>query len=379
CQFNNTVNSLIIQSTVYEEHSTLWALKRVYTAVQYLNVYGHRPEHKPICGAAGIPKLIKTLMANPDLLMPLGECFIIAFDLINRARCSEPLVARLDVAVEPSDIFNCAEIFLGLGEGTLRSGSKKAGKGKNYDGMLQVNTFTPITNPKPITDSHRVVWRRERATADAAGFRANEVVLMDIFHADGQMSMTIPMQISAGLKELVAEWITDGLAKPTDVDPTGKTTRDPAKHPTETLSQPAPPSVLHPALSPNKPRSVLSRPFVARVDIGVDPAAIQHFPVLLNKPRSVLSTPFVARVDIGVDPADISDFFRIFNNEPEAPHAAQLQGMFQINAFTPLELTASSKFQSTQQPHTPSTPPATGPTPYGPLPSAGMRERTLSV
>ncbi|KAJ7431583.1 hypothetical protein B0H11DRAFT_2210131 [Mycena galericulata] len=64
---------------------------------------------------------------------------------------------------------------------------------------------------------------------------------------------------------------------------------------------------------------------------------IQHFPVLLNEPRSVLSTPFVARVDIGVDPADIPDFFRIFNNEPDAPRAAQLQGMLQINAFTPLE------------------------------------------
>ncbi|KAJ7314570.1 hypothetical protein DFH08DRAFT_894941 [Mycena albidolilacea] len=187
------------------------------------------PEHKPICGTAGIPKLIKSLMANPDLLVPLGGCFILAFDLIDRARCSEPLVARLDVALEPSDIFNCAEIFLGLGGGTLASGSgsKKAGKGKNYNGMLQVNAFTPITNPKRITDSHRVVWQRERAKADAAGSRANEVVLLDIFHADGQMSMTVPMQLSPGLKDLVAEWKADGFAKPTDVDPTGKTTRDP--------------------------------------------------------------------------------------------------------------------------------------------------------
>ena len=67
---------------------------------QYLNAYRHRPEHKPICGTAGIPKLIKSLMANPDLLVPLGGCFILAFDLIDRARCSEPLVARLDVALE---------------------------------------------------------------------------------------------------------------------------------------------------------------------------------------------------------------------------------------------------------------------------------------
>ncbi|KAF7373081.1 hypothetical protein MSAN_00515900 [Mycena sanguinolenta] len=196
---------------------------------QYLNAYRHRPEHKPICGVAGIPKLIKTLMANPDLLMPLGGCFILAFDLINRARCREPIVARLDVAVEPSDIFNCAEIFLGLAEGTLGSGSasKNAGKGKNYDGMLQVNAFTPVTDPERMSDSHRVIWQRERARVDAAGYHADEVVLMDIFHADAQMSMTLPMQISAGLKELVAEWKADGFAKPTDADPTGKTTRDP--------------------------------------------------------------------------------------------------------------------------------------------------------
>ncbi|KAJ7670492.1 hypothetical protein B0H14DRAFT_3071359 [Mycena olivaceomarginata] len=187
------------------------------------------PEHKLICGAAGIPKLIKSLMANPDLLVQLGGCFILAFDLIDRARCSEPLVARLDVALEPSDIFNCAEIFLGLGGGTLASGSgsKKAGKGKNYNGMLQVNAFTPITNPKHITDGHRVVWQHEHAKADAAGSRANEVVLMDIFHADGRISMTVPMQLSPGLKDLVAEWKAYGFAKPTDADPTGKTTRDP--------------------------------------------------------------------------------------------------------------------------------------------------------
>ncbi|KAJ7234539.1 hypothetical protein C8J57DRAFT_1380169 [Mycena rebaudengoi] len=248
------------------------------------------PEHKPICGAAGIPKLIKTLMANPDLLMPLGGCFILAFDLINRARCSEPLVARLDVAVEPSDIFNCAEIFLGLGEGTLGSGSKKAGKGKNYDGMLQVNAFTPITNPKRITDSHRVVWQRERARADAAGFHANEVVLIDIFHADGQMSMTIPMQISAGLKELVAEWITDGFAKPTDVDPTGKTTRDPCTIHTSI-------QILNAYIRADKKNKILLRAQMRPADIQVirdaatDPETVPAIMLLTKIAREPIYQP----------------------------------------------------------------------------------------
>ncbi|KAJ7199121.1 hypothetical protein GGX14DRAFT_662088 [Mycena pura] len=185
------------------------------------------PEHKPACGAAGIPKLIKSLLANPDLLVPLGGCFILAFDLINRARSSEPLLAHLDVAVEPSDIFNCAEIFLGLGEGMLGSDRKKTGKDKKYDGMLQVNAFTPITNPKRISDNHRMLWQRERAKADAAGLHTLEIVMVDIFHADGQMAISIPLQISAELKKMVALWIKDGFAKPTDADPTGKTTRDP--------------------------------------------------------------------------------------------------------------------------------------------------------
>ncbi|KAJ6465915.1 hypothetical protein C8R47DRAFT_1326374 [Mycena vitilis] len=64
---------------------------------------------------------------------------------------------------------------------------------------------------------------------------------------------------------------------------------------------------------------------------------IQQFTVLLSNPRSVLSKLFVARVDISVDPANIPDFFRIFNDEPGAPRAAELQGMLQISAFTPLE------------------------------------------
>ncbi|KAJ6492029.1 hypothetical protein C8R45DRAFT_928336 [Mycena sanguinolenta] len=155
-----------------------------------LNEYWRRQEHKTSCGATGIPKLVKTLLANPDLLVHLQGCFILAFDLINRARCNELFLARVDVAVEPTDIFNFAEIFLGLGEGSpsSMSASKRA----------VVNAFTPSTTPKQITDSHRAAWKHKRAMVDAAGFHADE--------------------------EMVAEWKAEGFVKPTDADPTGKTT-----------------------------------------------------------------------------------------------------------------------------------------------------------
>ncbi|KAJ7251586.1 hypothetical protein C8J57DRAFT_1352125, partial [Mycena rebaudengoi] len=73
------------------------------------------PEHKQTCGEAGIPKLVRTLMSNPVLLVSVQSCFILAFDLLHRTRRDELLLARLDVAVEPSDIVDFADIFLGEG------------------------------------------------------------------------------------------------------------------------------------------------------------------------------------------------------------------------------------------------------------------------
>ncbi|KAJ7251866.1 hypothetical protein C8J57DRAFT_1351644 [Mycena rebaudengoi] len=73
------------------------------------------PEHKQTCGEAGIPKLVRTLMSNPVLLVSVQSCFILAFDLLHRTRRDELLLALLDVAVEPSDIVDFADIFLGEG------------------------------------------------------------------------------------------------------------------------------------------------------------------------------------------------------------------------------------------------------------------------
>ncbi|KAJ6605321.1 hypothetical protein DFH09DRAFT_1353800 [Mycena vulgaris] len=157
------------------------------------------PKHKQTCGEAGIPKL---------------ACFILAFDLLHRARCDELLLARLDVAVEPSDIFDFADIFLGEGSSE-----------KKVQGMLQVNAFTPATDPRRFSPERRALWRSARAMADSAGFHSDPVAIMDIVHTDGQNSMTIPFWIHSEVKKMVTAGISAGFVIASGV--TGEMTRVP--------------------------------------------------------------------------------------------------------------------------------------------------------
>ncbi|KAK7002185.1 hypothetical protein R3P38DRAFT_3041964 [Favolaschia claudopus] len=57
-----------------------------------------------------------------------------------------------------------------------------------------------------------------------------------------------------------------------------------------------------------------------------------HFD-LLNRPQ--LDKPFMARVDVAIEPAELSNFVSIFMGEP-VDQQEKMQGMLQINAFTPL-------------------------------------------
>ncbi|KAJ6480456.1 hypothetical protein C8R47DRAFT_1074209 [Mycena vitilis] len=53
---------------------------------------------------------------------------------------------------------------------------------------------------------------------------------------------------------------------------------------------------------------------------------------LLRQPQ--LDKPFVARIDIGVEPADVREFLSIYAVPEYVPRNSQ--GMVQVNAFTPL-------------------------------------------
>jgi hypothetical protein len=153
-------------------------------------------------------------MSNPILLVHLHSCFILAFDLLHRARCDELLLARLDVAVEPSDIVDFADIFLG-----------EASSEKKVQGMLQVNAFTLPTDPRRFSPERRAVWRSNRAIADSAGFNADPVAIMDVVYADGQNSLTIPLRIRSAVRKVVTMGISEGFAIASGI--TGETTRVP--------------------------------------------------------------------------------------------------------------------------------------------------------
>ncbi|KAJ6448355.1 hypothetical protein C8R45DRAFT_1046560 [Mycena sanguinolenta] len=162
------------------------------------------PEHKHTCGEPGIAKLIKTLMANPILLSQLQACFILTFDLLRRARSDELLFARLDVAVEPSDLVDFADLFLGV------QGSLAASEKQKVPGMLQAHSFTPDLAGR-FTAEREALWRRERVRADSEGCRDEVVAILDIVHANMQPAMTFPIQIPSLVKEPVATWVTEGF------------------------------------------------------------------------------------------------------------------------------------------------------------------------
>ncbi|KAJ6484859.1 hypothetical protein C8R45DRAFT_1147869 [Mycena sanguinolenta] len=153
-------------------------------------------------------KLMMKLMSNPILAAKLESCFIPAFDLLRRTRYDEMLHARVDVAVEPSNIDDFANIF-------LREGSSK----KSAHGMLQINAFTPTKEPLTFAEWGETefgkLWREERTKANSEGHTDSAVAIMDVRHADSTIALIIPVRIDAMLKKAVEVWKSDGLSLPT--------------------------------------------------------------------------------------------------------------------------------------------------------------------
>ncbi|KAF7336453.1 Zinc finger, MYND-type [Mycena sanguinolenta] len=153
------------------------------------------PVHKKMCGGEvqGALKLLKTMMSNPVLYTKLLECFVLAFDLLRRTRRDEMLLANVNIAVEPANIDDFEDML-------LRNGSSK----NNILGMLQVNAVTASADPQWFVHGRRELWCSHRAMADSAGCHADTVVIMDVIHANAQMSMTIPLRISKDILTVLA-------------------------------------------------------------------------------------------------------------------------------------------------------------------------------
>ncbi|KAJ6561495.1 hypothetical protein DFH09DRAFT_1316074 [Mycena vulgaris] len=161
------------------------------------------PDHKPTCGEGGIPKLIRTLISNEVLQGILHVCFILGFGLLHpgRSMFDEPLVARVNVAIEPADILDFAEILLGKGLDKQK-----------LQGMLQFNRFHPATAVElENLPRHREIWRRERDRVDSKGFRTDPVALMDIAFASGQNSIAVPVHIRSLTMETLKQQILAGF------------------------------------------------------------------------------------------------------------------------------------------------------------------------
>ncbi|KAF7336439.1 Set and mynd domain-containing protein 3 [Mycena sanguinolenta] len=170
----------------------------------------HWPEHKKTCGETDVPKLmpklVRTLISNPILLLQLQSCFVLACNLLQHARCDEFLFARLDVAIEPASIVDFADIF--LGKGTSKT---------TVPGMLQVNAFVSATEPEISSPQRRALWQDERTKADADGLHAHVVAVVGIVYADAQMALSVPLRIPPELMKLMPEWISRGLKMPSGI------------------------------------------------------------------------------------------------------------------------------------------------------------------
>ncbi|KAJ7027926.1 hypothetical protein C8F04DRAFT_73693 [Mycena alexandri] len=162
------------------------------------------PVHKGFCGDTTpgklIGKLVKNLTSSALLHVQLQACLILAFDLLQRPRCDECLIARMDIGIEPCDLADFAEIFLG-------GGSSK----KNVQGMLQLNGITAPMNPGRFAADRQAAWRRAREEADSNGFHDDAIAFVEFIYADAEISACVPVRVASKLKKQVAARIDQGL------------------------------------------------------------------------------------------------------------------------------------------------------------------------
>jgi hypothetical protein len=125
-------------------------------------------------------------------------------------------MARVDVAIEPSDILDFAEIF--LGDSPVE---------KKIEGMLQVNGFTPATpsQMESLTPKRREIWRQERERVASERFHNDPVALVEIAYANGPNTITIPLHIQLPVKQMVKQAISEGFTMTSAI--TGETTKLP--------------------------------------------------------------------------------------------------------------------------------------------------------
>ncbi|KAJ6632099.1 hypothetical protein B0H10DRAFT_2426955 [Mycena sp. CBHHK59/15] len=157
----------------------------------------HWPQHKLSCSAvdgSGIRKLVENFYSNRLLNTYLQACFILHFDLLRRPQLDKPFMARLDIGIEPADMPDFFNIFIGqpLGAGKIK-------------GMVQVNAFTPLTPAAmaELTPMRKEIWRQARESANKMGYGGDSVGLVEMGSGESEQTITCPVHIHQPAMELV--------------------------------------------------------------------------------------------------------------------------------------------------------------------------------
>ncbi|KAJ7759626.1 hypothetical protein B0H16DRAFT_595442 [Mycena metata] len=105
----------------------------------------HWPTHKKSCGkvdGSGIGRLIQNLFSNYLLNTHIQACFALHFDLLTRPQLDRPFMARIDIGIEPADMNECFNIFMGEAvaakiQGMLQGDLTPCARKRGQDGILR--------------------------------------------------------------------------------------------------------------------------------------------------------------------------------------------------------------------------------------------------
>jgi hypothetical protein len=132
---------------------------------------------------------------NPVIIGYLKVGIVFVCGLLDNPRIGfdTPFLARVEIAIEPSDVLNFVGLY--LNDKTV---------GEKLQGMVQFNGITPWKSPSmqaPLTPQRLNLWREARARCNAEGFGKDPVGLIEFvgcrFAYDTGNSMTTELHIPA--------------------------------------------------------------------------------------------------------------------------------------------------------------------------------------
>jgi hypothetical protein len=158
----------------------------------------HWSVHKSACHeverSSGALKFVRVFFANITLMMFLKVAIIYDCGLLDNPRLGfdVPFMARVDIAIEPTDILDFTRLYLNNGP-----------IAEKLKGMVQVNAVSawdPNTHP-PLTPMRLRLWRDARAQSTASGYGKDPVGLIEFLNYT-ENSTTTAFHISSSILDV---------------------------------------------------------------------------------------------------------------------------------------------------------------------------------